>query len=106
MCCLEREEDGLHAGKHDGSLCKAWKQTLDKNRSGTCSKEEFVASMRRLGWDGDAGGLAPPLVAGRHYLPLGPLPTQPDLAALQARFATEIAARHRFAEILLKMRRA
>lgn len=50
--------------------------------------------------------LAPPLVAGRHYLPLGPLPTQPDLAALQARFATEIAARHRFAEILLKMRRA
>jgi len=43
--------------KFEGSLEKAWKQSLDADRSGNVSKEEFVQAMQSIGWDGDAARL-------------------------------------------------
>merc|ERR1719478_408746 len=40
--------------KHEGSLCKAWKRSLDLDKSGSISQEELVEAMTKLGWDGDA----------------------------------------------------
>merc|ERR1719353_1591103 len=40
--------------KHEGSLCKAWKRSLDLDKSGSISQEELVAAMAKLGWEGDA----------------------------------------------------
>ena len=40
--------------KHEGSLVRAWKRTLDSNKAGRASKDEFVAAMAALGWEGDA----------------------------------------------------
>jgi Ca2+-binding EF-hand superfamily protein len=39
--------------RHGGSLVRAWKETLDTNRSGTVSQEEFRVAMEGLGWSGD-----------------------------------------------------
>merc|ERR1719238_44197 len=39
---------------HAGSLIKAWKQSLDTDKSGRVQLEELVESMRKLQWDGDA----------------------------------------------------
>merc|ERR1719201_1937949 len=41
--------------KHEGSLVKAWKQSLDTDRSGQLTKEELIAAMKKLEWDGNAG---------------------------------------------------
>merc|ERR1719181_1296094 len=43
--------------KHGGSLVKAWKQSLDTDKSGLVSKEEFIAAMEKLEWEGDAARL-------------------------------------------------
>merc|ERR1719197_1628127 len=40
--------------KHEGSLVKAWKRSLDLDKSGSIKKEELVEAMAKLGWDGDA----------------------------------------------------
>merc|ERR1719420_1202907 len=40
--------------KHEGSLVKAWKQSLDLDKSGSIKKEELVEAMTKIGWDGDA----------------------------------------------------
>merc|ERR1719421_2729183 len=40
--------------KHGGSLIKAWKESLDTDKSGRLSKDELVEAMAKLGWDGDA----------------------------------------------------
>merc|ERR1719353_2089197 len=40
--------------KHEGSLVKAWKNSLDLDKSGSIKKEELVEAMAKLGWDGDA----------------------------------------------------
>ena len=40
--------------KHEGSLVRAWKRSLDKDKSGRVSKDEFLAAMTELGWEGDA----------------------------------------------------
>jgi len=41
-------------GKHDGSIVRAWKQTLDTDKSGMIQKEELIEAMKKLEWDGDA----------------------------------------------------
>merc|ERR1719326_968200 len=40
--------------KHEGSLVKAWKKSLDLDKSGSIKKDELVEAMKKLGWDGDA----------------------------------------------------
>merc|ERR1719421_1527418 len=40
--------------KHGGSLIKAWKESLDTDKSGRLGKEELVEAMAKMGWDGDA----------------------------------------------------
>merc|ERR1719247_1721508 len=39
---------------HEGSLIKAWIQTLDSGKSGQCGKQQFIDAMKKLEWDGDA----------------------------------------------------
>ena len=41
--------------KHEGSLIKAWKQTIDPDKSMAATKEDLVAAMKKLEWDGNAG---------------------------------------------------
>lgn len=40
--------------KHEGSLVKAWKESLDVDKSGKVTKEEFLACMEKLSFAGDA----------------------------------------------------
>jgi Ca2+-binding EF-hand superfamily protein len=41
-------------GKHEGSLVKAWAQSMDPDKSGKCNKDEFLAAMEKVGFTGDA----------------------------------------------------
>merc|ERR1719174_2101957 len=41
--------------KHEGSLVRAWKRSLDSDKSGQLTKEELIAAMKTLEWDGNAG---------------------------------------------------
>ena len=34
---------------------KAWKQSLDSDRSGQLTKEELIGAVKKLEWDGNAG---------------------------------------------------